>query len=336
MPKKFQSTKNSIRKRETINKQKMDSPTIRIVSDLESIEQKKRVGFSIKGKGLIVKDLSISSRVAQIGFVTGIVNSIDIPQAIRESTIDGIILGLKSGKIQSNKEYNFREFDKAYLKNLWDKEITTSSQELKEIIDENMQINQLGGSTTEGVDHEAQEDSEYVTIESAPLKEQEFDFASSKATTKEIKDVINEIEESNASDGITPEDISSVSRFDHKSKEVLEYPIFNSTDVEGPKLPEIQGPSGGQGTAAVIAGGILGGVLAVAFVGLVYFIWHRKNREGSYDVEKAQKSNGGAESLSEQAQLEHSRATPETESLLSEVSNATPVAHLSSRISTEY
>lgn len=39
MPKKFQNTKNSIRKRETTNKQEMDGPTIRIVSDLESIKQ---------------------------------------------------------------------------------------------------------------------------------------------------------------------------------------------------------------------------------------------------------------------------------------------------------
>ncbi|GFY79814.1 uncharacterized protein TNIN_54661 [Trichonephila inaurata madagascariensis] len=203
-------------------------------------------------------------------------------------------------------------------------------------------LNQREESTTEGVAHDVQEDSEYVTIESAPLKKQEpelFDFASSKATTQEINNVINEIEESNASDGITPEDISSVSRFDHKSKEVLEHPIFNSTDVEGPKLPEINRGQYIRISAAGIAGGILGGVLAVAFVGLVYFIWHRKNRQGSYDVEKAQKSNGEAESLSEnsdQTQLEHSRATPETESLLSEVSNATSVAHLSSRISIEY
>ncbi|GFR20231.1 uncharacterized protein TNCT_526351 [Trichonephila clavata] len=300
----------------------MDSPTIKIASELENIERNRRIEFSIKGEGLIIDYLSISSRVAEIGFVAGIVNSIDIPQAIRELTIDGIISGLKSRKIQSNKEYNFREFDKAYLKNLWDKEITTSSQELKEIIDENMQINQLGGFTTEGADYQMKEDSEYVTMESAPLKKQEFDFASSKAITQEINDVINEIKESNASDRITPEDIS---HFGHNSKEVLEYPIFNSTDVEGPKLPEI---NGGQYIGiAGIAGGILGGVLAVAFAGLGYFVWHRKNREGSYDVEKAMKN------LPEQAQLEHSGSTSEIESLLS---NATSAEHLSSQISTEY
>ncbi|WP_375604224.1 hypothetical protein NOX90_01085 [Wolbachia endosymbiont of Anurida maritima] len=200
-----------------------------------------------------------------------------------------------------------------------------------------MQINQLGGFTTEGVDHEAQEDSEYVTIESAPLTKQEFDFASSKATAEKIDKVMDEIKKSNASDGITPENISSVSRFDHNSKEVLEYPIFNSTDVEGPKLPEI---NGGQYIGiAGIAGGILGMLVLGAVGGLGYLIWHRKNREGSYDVEKAQKSNSEAESLSEQTQLEHSRATPETEereSLLSRVSNPTSVEHLSSRISTGY
>lgn len=198
---------------------------------------------------------------------------------------------------------------------------------------------QLEESTTERVDHEVQKDSEYVTMESAPLKEQEpelVDFASSKATTKEIKDVINEIKELNASDGITPKNTSSVSSFDHNSKKVLEHPMFNSTDVEDPKLPEINGGQYIRISAAVIAGGILGGVLAVAFVGSVYFIWHRKNREGSDDVEKAQKSNSEAESLSEQIQLERPRATPKTESLLSEVSNATSVVHLSSRISTGY
>lgn len=162
MPKKFPKTKNSMRKQKTTNKQGMDNPTIRIASSLESIERNRRIEFSIKGEDLTIDYLFISSRVAQIGFVTGEVRSIDIPQAIRESTINGIILGLKSRKIQSNKEYNFREFDKAYLKNLWDREVTTSSQELKEIIDENMQINQLGGSTTEGVAHDVQEDSEYV------------------------------------------------------------------------------------------------------------------------------------------------------------------------------
>lgn len=327
MPKEFQNTKNSIRKKKTTNKQEMDSSrniTIRIVSGLESIERNRRIDFLLKGSDLTIDYLNISDDSFGIGFVTGEVRSIDIPQAIRELTIDGIISGLKSRKIQSNKEYNFREFDKTYLKKLWDKEVTASSQELKEMIDENVQINQLGGSTTEGVVHEVQEDSEYVTMESAPLKEQEpelFDFASSKATTQEINDVINEIEESNASDGITPEDIS---RFGHNSKEVLDHSIFNSTDVEGPKLPEI---NGGQYIGiAGIAGGILGMLVLGAVGGLGYLIWHRKNREGSYDVEKAQRSNGETESLSE---------NKERESLLSRVSNATSVAHLSSQISTE-
>ncbi len=324
MPKKFQSTKNSIRKRETINKQKMDSPTIKIASELENIEQNRRIEFSIKGEGLIIDYLSISSRYAGIGFITGEVKTIYIAPEILESTIDRIVSGLKSRKIQSNKEYNFREFDKAYLKNLWDKEITTSSQELKEIIDENMQINQLGGFTTEGADYQMKEGSEYVTIESASLEKQEFDFASSKATTQEINDVINEIKESNASDGITLEDIS---HFGHNSKEVLEYPIFNSTDVEGPKLPEINGGQYIRISAAGIAGGILGMLVLGAVGGLGYLIWHRKNREGSYDVEKAQRSNGETESLSEDK---------EREPLLSRVSNATSVAHLSSQISTEY
>ncbi|WP_338406565.1 hypothetical protein [Wolbachia endosymbiont (group A) of Longitarsus flavicornis] len=191
-------------------------------------------------------------------------------------------------------------------------------------------FNQLRGSTTEVVDYQMKEDSEYVTMEPAPLKKQEpelFDFASSKATTKEINDVIEEIIRSNASDGITPEDISSVSRFDHKSKEVLERPIFNSTDVEGPKLPEINGGQYIRISAAGVAGGILGMLVLGAVGGLGYLIWHRKNREGSYDIEKAQRGNGETESLSE---------NKERESLLSKVSNATSVAHLSSQISTEY
>lgn len=318
MPEKFQNTKNSMRKRETTNKQEMDRATIRIVSDLESIEQNRRVEFSIKGKDLIVDYLSISSRVAEIGFTTGEVKSIDIPQAIRESTMERIISDIENREIQNNKEYDYEEFKKTYLKSFMDELGKGSSQKLKERTDENSQLRE---STTEEIDYQMQED---VTIESASLTKQEFDFASSKVTTKEINDVINEIEESNASYGITPEDISSVSRFDSNSQEVLDHSIFNSTDVEGPKLPEI---NGGQYIGiAGIAGGILGGVLAVAFAGLGYFVWHRKNREGSYDVEKAMKN------LPEQAQLEHSGSTSEIESLLS---NATSVAHLSSQISIE-
>ncbi|WP_410543042.1 hypothetical protein [Wolbachia endosymbiont of Tetranychus urticae] len=67
-----------------------------------------------------------------------------------------------------------------------------SSKKLKERTDENSQLRE---STTEEIDYQMQED---VTIESASLTKQEFDFASSKVTTKEINDVINEIEESNA------------------------------------------------------------------------------------------------------------------------------------------
>ncbi|MFL3877119.1 hypothetical protein [Wolbachia endosymbiont of Trichogramma kaykai] len=183
-----------MRKRETTNKQEMDGPTVRIVSDLESIKQNRRVEFLIKGENLTVEDLSISSRAAEMGLVTGIVNSIDIPQAIRESTIDGIILALKSGEIEKGKEYNYREFKKIYLKNLVDELGEDSSKKkLKERTDENSQLRE---STTEEIDYQMQED---VTIESAYLTKQEFDFASSKVTTKEINDVINEIEESNAS-----------------------------------------------------------------------------------------------------------------------------------------
>ncbi|MGL9759079.1 MAG: hypothetical protein ACR5LA_09990 [Wolbachia sp.] len=128
MPKEFRNAKNSVRKKKTTNKREMDSSTISIGSDLESIERNRRVEFTIKGEDLTIDYLSISSRVAEIGFVTGEVRSIDIPQAIRESTIDGIISGLKSGEIQSNKEYDYREFDDKYFKKLWDKELTTSSQ----------------------------------------------------------------------------------------------------------------------------------------------------------------------------------------------------------------
>lgn len=200
-------------------------------------------------------------------------------------------------------------------------------------------LNQREESTTEGVDHEVHEDSEYVTMEPTPLKKQEpelFDFASRKATTKEINDVIEEITRSNASNGITTENIRNVFHFGNKPKEVLERPIFNSTDVEGPKLPEING--GPKMLAVGIVIGILGIVLAVAFVGSVCFTWHRKNREGSY-IKKAQKSNGETGNLSEQTQLEHSRAIPkikEKKSLPSKVSNATSVTHLSSQTIAKY
>ncbi|WP_375604222.1 hypothetical protein NOX90_01075 [Wolbachia endosymbiont of Anurida maritima] len=99
MQKKSLNAKNSIRKKETTNKQEMDSSrniTIRIVSDLKSIEQNKRIGFLLKGSDLTIDCLCISSIGADIGFVTGEARSIDIPQAIRESTIDGIISGLRA------------------------------------------------------------------------------------------------------------------------------------------------------------------------------------------------------------------------------------------------
>ncbi|WP_353287906.1 hypothetical protein [Wolbachia endosymbiont (group B) of Gerris lacustris] len=226
-------------------------------------------------------------------------------------------------KLKINTYYDGKEFCNEtfspFIKALHSQKITEGTSTIDITTTELYNSSQLRGSTTEEIDYQMKED---VTIESASLTKQEFDFASSEVTTKEINDLINEIEESNSSYGITSEDIRSVSRFDYNSKEVLEHPIFNSTDVEGPKLPE---RNGGQYIGiAGIAGGILGGVLAVAFAGLGYFVWHRKNREGSYDVEKAMKN------LPEQAQLEHSGSTSEIESLLS---NATSAEHLSSQIS---
>ncbi|MGL9717854.1 MAG: hypothetical protein ACR5K9_04075 [Wolbachia sp.] len=159
----------------------------------------------------------------------------------------------------------------------------------------------LEESTTEGV-NEIKEDSEYADVESAPLKQQEPYFASNE-TSEEISDIIEEIKRSNSSNGITPENIEYIKNMttkDHVFPDngVSERPISNGTDVEGPKLAEIPGQSGAGISAVGVAVGALG--LLGAAMGFGYWLWNRKNREGSRNVEEAGVKDGAEDSLPEE------------------------------------
>lgn len=168
---------------------------------------------------------------------------------------------------------------------------------------------QLEGSATEGVDYEVQEDSEYVA---AALKQQEFDFASNE-TTEEIKHVMEEIKRSNASHGITTENIEYARGMTRKdvafssskatSKNVPAFPELSSTNATLPQLPNESGIAGttvaGLSTlsAYIIAPVLL--VAAAVTVGRCWFL-RKQKREDSYDVEKAGVENKVEAQLSEE------------------------------------
>ncbi|MDR2978438.1 MAG: hypothetical protein LBU56_03420 [Rickettsiales bacterium] len=206
--------------------------TITISSSLEDIEKGRKIYFSLKGKGLTIDAFSISDNSHRLYFVAGMAKKILTLEGHCRLMINNIISDLKSGRIKSKTEYDFRKFDERYLKDLKgllsQKATTTSLQEdsTTEGVEHETQAtgevgttdsattelfnsSQVEESTNEEVDYETQEDSEYVAVELDYLEEQEFDFTSNE-TTKEINYIMEEIKRSNASHGITTENIEYV------------------------------------------------------------------------------------------------------------------------------
>ncbi|WCR58688.1 MAG: hypothetical protein PG978_000102 [Wolbachia endosymbiont of Ctenocephalides felis wCfeF] len=188
------------------------------------------------------------------------------------------------GKEFCNK--TFSPFIEA-LRNLNSQRTTEDASTIDSATAEPSGFKRLEKPTTEGVGHEMQEDSEYVA---AALKQQKFDFAQNE-TTEEIKHVMKEITESNTRNGITTENIMDVTFSSSKvtSENVPAFSELSSTNAALPQLPnesEIAGTTvAGLSTLSICVFGTLG--LLGAAMGFGYWLWSRKNREGSYDVEKA-------------------------------------------------
>ncbi|MDG7055637.1 MAG: hypothetical protein LJD31_03845 [Wolbachia endosymbiont of Menacanthus eurysternus] len=157
---------------------------------------------------------------------------------------------------------------------------------------------QLEESTTEELDYEVQEGSEYFTVESAPLKQQKLDLAPDE-TTEEIKHVMEEIKRSNASNGITTENIEYVQDMTRKnvtfsSSKVTSrnIPAFSELSSTNATLPQLPNESGIIGTTvaglSTLNAYIIAPVLLVAAVtvGGCWFL-HKSKRKDSYNVEKA-------------------------------------------------
>ncbi|NUX01036.1 hypothetical protein GO685_00640 [Wolbachia endosymbiont of Madathamugadia hiepei] len=186
--------------------------TVTIFSSLEDIEKGRKIYFSLKGEGLTIDTFSISDNSHRLCFVVGITKKIPTPEECCRLMINNIISDLKSGRTKSKTEYDFREFDERYLKDLKGlfshKTTTTSLQEepTTERVEHETQATGVTDSTTtelfqsekpttEKVEYEVQEDSKYVA---AALKQQKFDFASTNATGN-TSGVIREMIESNTS-----------------------------------------------------------------------------------------------------------------------------------------
>ncbi|WP_250777973.1 hypothetical protein [Wolbachia pipientis] len=159
-------------------------------------------------------------------------------------------------------------------------------------------LKRLEESTIEAVDYKVQEGSEYFTVESAPLKQQKLDLAPDE-TTEEIKHVMEEIKRSNASNGITTENIECVQDMTRKnvtfsSSKVTSrnVPAFSKLSSTNATLPQLPNESGIIATTvaelSTLNAYIIAPVLLVAAVtvGGCWFL-HKKKREDSYDVEKA-------------------------------------------------
>ncbi|QOD38272.1 hypothetical protein [Candidatus Wolbachia massiliensis] len=316
--------------------------TVTIFSSLEYIEQKGEIFFLLKGNSLTIDAFSISEGLYTLYFADGTTKQIPTPKGYCKSIINNIISDLKNGRIQSEKEYDFRKFDEKYLeslKGLLNGEVTSSSQGLTDInsrsttsgivntvsniTTELFDSSQSAEPTTEKVEYEIQEDSEYVAVEPDYLEEQEFYFSSNE-TSEELSYMMEEIRRSNDSNGITSENIeyvknmTNVFHLGNKPEGIPERPIFNGTNVEGPKLPEIPGP---RQYAGALAAGIAGGVfcMVVAVVGLGYWLWNRKSRENGYDVERArgvEKSPEGSSLLSGSSEAYTTNGVEEPNSLL--------------------
>ncbi|MDR2548495.1 MAG: hypothetical protein LBC34_03305 [Rickettsiales bacterium] len=302
--------------------------TVTIFSSLENIEKGREIYFSLKGKGLTIDYLSISDNSYRLHFVAGTTNKITTPEGYCRSMIDGIISALKSGRIKSKTEYDFRKFDERYLKDLKGllshKTTTTSLQEesTTEGVEHETQATGVTDSTTtelfnssqsekpttEEVGHETQEDSEYVA---AALKQQELDFASTN-TTGNTSDVIREMIESNTMNGITTENIEYVQNMTRKgvafsSSKVTSrnLPAFSELSSTNATLPQLPNESGIIGTTvaglSTLSACIIAPVLLVVAVtvGGCWFL-RKKKRKDSYDVEKAGVENEVEAQLSEE------------------------------------
>jgi hypothetical protein len=294
--------------------------TVTTFSSLQDIEKGRKIYFSLKGKGLTIDYLSISGDSFSLHFTNGITKEVPTTKGYCESIISNIISDLKSGRIKSKTEYDFRKFDERYLKDLKgllsQKATTTSLQEesTTEGVEHETQAtgkvgttdsattelfnsSQLEESTNEEVDYETQEGSEYFAVEPAPLKQQKLDLAPDE-TTEEIKHVMEEIKRLNASHGITTENIEYARDMTRKdvafssskvtSKNV---PAFSELSSINATLPQLPNESGIISTTAAglstLSAYIIAPVLLVAAMGFGYWLWHGKSRKGSYDVEKA-------------------------------------------------
>ncbi|MDG7057236.1 MAG: hypothetical protein LKM43_03760 [Wolbachia endosymbiont of Penenirmus auritus] len=261
--------------------------------------------------------LSISDNSFSLHFTDGITKEVPTPEGYCRLMINNIISDLRRGRIKSKTEYDFRKFDERYLKDLKEllsqKTITTSLQKesTTEGVEHETQATGVTDSTTtelfdssqseepttEGVEHEMQEDSEYFTVEPAPLKQQKLDLAPDE-TTEEIKYVMEEIKRSNASNGITTENIEYVQDMTRDvtfssgkvtSRNVPAFPELSSTNATLPQLPNESGIIGTTVAGlSTLSAYIIAPVLLVAAVtvGGCWFL-HKKKREDSYDVEKA-------------------------------------------------
>jgi hypothetical protein len=281
--------------------------TVTIFSSLKNIEKGREIFFLLKKEGLTIDAFSISDNSYRLHFVAGTTNKITTPEGYCRSMIDGIISALKSGKIKSKTEYDFRKFDERYLKDLKEllsqKTTTTGLQEKStargvehetqatgvtdSTTTELFNSSQLEESTTEELDYEVQEGSEYFAVESDYLEEQEFDFTSNE-TTEEINYIMEEIKRSNASHRITTENIMDVvfRSNNFTSRNVPAFSELSSTNATLPQLPKESGTAdttvAGLSTLSAIAS-----VLLVAAVTAVGWLLCKKKREDSYDVEKA-------------------------------------------------
>ncbi|MGL9761799.1 MAG: hypothetical protein ACR5LB_06405 [Wolbachia sp.] len=222
---------------------------------------------------------------------------IPTPEGHCRLMINNIISDLKSGRIKSKTEYDFRKFDERYLKDLKgllsQKTTKTSLQEesTTEEVEHETQATGVTDSTTtelfnssqserpttEKVEYEVQEDSEYFAVEPAPLKQQKFDLAPDE-TTESIEYARD----------MTRKDVAfSFSKV--TSRNVLAFSELSSINAI---LPQLSNESGIACTTvaglSTLSAYIIAPVLLVAAVtvGGCWF-FRKQKKEDSYDVEKA-------------------------------------------------
>lgn len=286
---------------------------VKIVSDLDNIERYKNIEFSLHGTNLTIHSFSVSLKGAQLGFITGEVKPIALLPTTREWIMDEITAGLKSGKIQVNKLYPYREFKETFLlpkhsssqKQFPPKEIDEKSEEEIARFAENGEQSTTLSHTFKRIDHVTEpivplwtaQDEKNVNVSSRVTTKGMDDFnrtlsstnhkvtLPTRATTEEMGKVMKLITATNSTNGITIKNIFCLGK---KPKGITTPTLLvsNLTDREGPKLPEIPETFGEKSTSiATIAmlNCIMGGFLTAALVGCSYFMW-RKKRSGRYIV----------------------------------------------------